>query len=43
MTFWPFRVDIRVRKPCVRLRFSTLGWKVRFMMLDRENPKGAEF
>ncbi len=41
MTFWPLRVDIRARKPCVRLRFSTLGWNVRFMMIRPREPKGS--
>lgn len=31
ITARPARVRIRSRKPWVRLRFSTLGWKVRFM------------
>ncbi len=32
MTARPARVRIRSRKPWVRLRFSMLGWKVRFMV-----------
>ena len=31
----PARVDIRVRKPCRRLRRRTLGWKVRFISFAR--------
>jgi hypothetical protein len=27
----PFLVAIRARKPCERLRFKLLGWKVLFM------------
>ncbi len=30
-TLRPLRVAIRARNPWVRARFSTLGWKVRFM------------
>jgi hypothetical protein len=30
----PFLVAIRVRKPCVFLRWRRLGWKVRFMISD---------
>ena len=30
---WPARVDIRARKPCLRLRRRTFGWYVRFMDL----------
>ena len=28
---WPARVDMRARKPCLRLRRRTLGWWVRFI------------
>jgi hypothetical protein len=28
----PPAVFIRARKPCVRLRLTTEGWKVRFMV-----------
>lgn len=30
-TFRPFFVDMRLRKPWVRLRDTLLGWKVRFI------------
>jgi hypothetical protein len=29
----PLRVAMRARKPCLRARFSRLGWKVRFISL----------
>lgn len=31
-TWRPLAVAIRARKPCVRLRFNTLGWNVLFMV-----------
>ena len=41
MTLRPFRVAMRARNPCVRLRLITLGWNVRFMVGDRRTGKGS--
>jgi hypothetical protein len=31
-TFWPSVVRIRIRNPCVLLRFRLFGWNVRFIL-----------
>jgi hypothetical protein len=36
----PFLVAMRARKPCVRLRFKTLGWNVRLLMLHLSVYRG---
>lgn len=33
MTWRPFLVAMRARKPWLRLRFNTLGWNVLFMVV----------
>ena len=37
----PARVDMRARKPCLRLRRRTLGWSVRFKKLSPERKNEA--
>jgi len=42
-TLRPFAVDMRARNPCVRARWSLLGWNVLFMAVSRKLQSGNCF